>query len=345
MHLDLAETNAEYAESVDSDTYDPLDRQIVHALQVDGRAPFARIGDALGVSGQTIARRYTALRSAGAQRVVALTEPEALDETLWFTRVRCTPDAAGTLATALANRDDTAWVQLISGGTDIVFMARARAEDDGNALLLQKLPRTPRVLDVSAQCVLHVFLRGSHGVLGKATVLTAEQIRLLEPAEDTAPATFTETDQLLLTALSADGRAPLADLAEATGWSQTTVRRRMNGLLAGGVLRFDVDFDLRILGLRAQALLWLSVAPAELDAVGSALARHPEVAFAAATTGSTNLLISVVLPRLKDLYTYITRSVAVLPAVTQIESAPVVRRVKNAARPLYAGDPAGTRTR
>src|SRR3954447_5816865 len=43
--------------SVESD-YDELDRRLVHALQIDGRAPFSAIADVLGVSDRTVARRY-----------------------------------------------------------------------------------------------------------------------------------------------------------------------------------------------------------------------------------------------------------------------------------------------
>jgi len=36
---------------------DRLDRQILQALQLEGRAPFSRLAAVLGVSEQTIARR------------------------------------------------------------------------------------------------------------------------------------------------------------------------------------------------------------------------------------------------------------------------------------------------
>ncbi|HEY2270636.1 MAG TPA: AsnC family protein, partial [Streptosporangiaceae bacterium] len=41
-----------------TDQLDDIDRGLVHALQVSGRAPFGVIGEALGVSDHTIARRY-----------------------------------------------------------------------------------------------------------------------------------------------------------------------------------------------------------------------------------------------------------------------------------------------
>ena len=41
----------------ESHTLERTDRQILHALQIAPRAPFARIATVLGVSEQTVARR------------------------------------------------------------------------------------------------------------------------------------------------------------------------------------------------------------------------------------------------------------------------------------------------
>ncbi|WP_199239613.1 MULTISPECIES: Lrp/AsnC family transcriptional regulator [Kribbella] len=311
--------------------YRDLDRQLTHALQINGRMSLSRVAEVLGVSGQTVARRYARLRSHGALRVIGLTNPLLLGELVWLTRVRCTPDAAKAVADALARRHDTSWVQLTSGGTDVMCVVRTREPSDGDSLLLQQLPRTPRVLDVTAHCVLHVFTSGAHGVLDNTDILSAEQVRQLQPPPPTgSPLDLTDGDHRLMAALHQDGRAPLADLAKVTQWSQTTVRRRMAALQDAGVLYFDVDFDRALLGLRYQALLWLSVPPAQLHQVGGQLAEHPEVAYVAATTGPTNLVASVVCSNVTELYAYITRRIAVLPAVTHLETAPVLRTIKTA---------------
>jgi len=50
---------------------DALDLQILHALQVNGRVGFGLLGRVLGVSDQTVARRYARMRSASGLRVAA----------------------------------------------------------------------------------------------------------------------------------------------------------------------------------------------------------------------------------------------------------------------------------
>ncbi|CCB71088.1 Transcriptional regulator (plasmid) [Streptantibioticus cattleyicolor NRRL 8057 = DSM 46488] len=319
--------------SVESD-YDELDRRLVHALQIDGRAAFSTIAEVLGVSDRTVARRYARLRSAGAVRVVGAVDPTALGAVLWFLRVRCAPAASLPVAEALARRPDTSWVSLSSGGTEITCVVRTESEADSEALLLAKLPRTPRVEGVTAHSVLHAFYGGPDNLVGKLGSLDAEAIERLRPPpvpHRRGPVRLDDGDRELLALLATDGRAGFEQLAAATGWSPTTVRRRMTELREHGLLYLDIDVDWRMFGVNTRTLLWLSVAPAHLQEAGQALAGHPEIAFAAATTGPTNLYASVVCADQRELYRYLTTRVAALPAITHLETAPVIRTVKQAA--------------
>lgn len=250
-------------------------------------------------------------------------------------RVQCTPDAAAKVAQALARREDTAWVTLASGGTEINCITRSHVDQSADALLLQRLPRTPSVVGVTAQCAMHTFFGGSKGLSIKSDSLSEEQAQALRPPPAAAPGThgpvvLDDADRRMLTVLGQDGRADLADLAAASGWSQSTVRRRMAQLRDNGALYLDLDYDHRIFGLTAKALLWLSVAPGELAATGAALAEHPEVAYACATTGATNLHAVVLCKDIQSLYVYLTSRIASLPAVRQAETAPILTAVKRA---------------
>ncbi|WP_310725754.1 Lrp/AsnC family transcriptional regulator [Streptomyces sp. N2A] len=324
--------------------FDALDRRLAHALQLDGRAPFSRIAEVLGVSDQTVARRYGRHRTSGALKVLGLSDARALGEVEWMVRVQCAPEAAVTVAEALARRPDTSWISLMSGGTEIAAVCRAASSDHSDALLLEKLPRTPSVVGVTAHCLLHEFCGGPQGLISKSGALTDEEVaRLGPPPPDIDPAAepvaLGDADRRLFAALARDGRAPLAELAAVTGWSPTTVRRRLAELRATGALYYDVDYDLRQFGYGVMVALWLSVAPAELAAAGAALAEHPEVAFAGATTGPNNLFASVLCRDVRALYTYLTTRVAALPGVRTMESAPRVRQIKGPG-PLVAGSPA-----
>ncbi|MEU0883989.1 Lrp/AsnC family transcriptional regulator [Lentzea sp. NPDC005914] len=304
---------------------DDLDRAVLHALHVDGRVQFNHVAAVLGTSPQTVARRYRKLRENGALRVVGMIDARKVGQVEWFLRLGCTPDAALKVAKALAQRPDTSWVQLTSGGTEISCVIRAANAPE--ALLLHQLPNTPKVVSVSAHCLLRSFVGGPVGWAGRADVLSHDQIARLTPSFDQ---TESEVDEGLLAALRHDGRTTFADLATATGWSEPTVRRRVNHLRAAGVLYFDVDVDPVALGFTAMAVLWMSVRPNRLVSVAEALARQPEVALAAITTGPANVLAKVVCRDIDALYAYLTERVATIEGIDRMETAPVIRTVKRA---------------
>ncbi|KJK57796.1 Lrp/AsnC family transcriptional regulator [Saccharothrix sp. ST-888] len=319
-----------------SDVFDRIDVQILHALHVDGRVPFARVAQVIGVSDQTVARRYSRLRSSNAVRVWGLVDRARLGHVEWLVRIRCTPDSAQAIAQSLARRSDTSWISRTSGGTELVCVTVAATP--GESLLLRELPRTARVLDVTAHCLLHVYSGRASGITAKLTALTPEQVAHLRPTElpDTDPAEPVELDDLdrhLLNLLRDDGRAATARLAAETGTSRSTVQRRIAELRGAGVLYFDVDAKRAMLGLGVRTLLWLSVKPARLERVGLALAQHPEVAFVAATSGSHNLHASVATRDIPALHTYLSTRISTLRGVQSIDSAPVLQTFKGAAGP------------
>jgi DNA-binding Lrp family transcriptional regulator len=310
---------------------DLLDTQLLHALQLDGRAPFSTIAEVLGVSDQTIARRYSRLHDARRLRVRGLSDAQRLRDTRWIVRVQCTPNAAAAAADALARRPDTSWISLTSGGTEIVCVVRTASGDQDNRLLLQTLPRNRFVVAMTAHCVLHTFFGDPTGLINKLGSLNKRQVaKLRRPSVSatTEPVSLSAVDRKLLGLLENDGRATFAELAAAADASQTTVRRRIAELRANGALYFDVDFDQALLDLHVRAMVWLSVAPSQLVAVGKALAGHPETAYVAATTGASNLYASVVCADTAALYTYLTTRIAALTGIERVETVPIVRSVK-----------------
>jgi DNA-binding Lrp family transcriptional regulator len=312
---------------------DSTDLALIHALNVDGRAPFSRIAEVLGVSDQTVARRYRQLRASNTARVVGLVFPWRVGDTRWYLRVRCAPDVAVSVATALAHRPDTYWVRMLSGGTEIDCVVQGRDHTEPGHLLLQRLPRTPRVLDVSAHSLLHVYLGGAVEHLGILDALTRDQVAALRvPMSDSDEVIpLDEADYRMLTALEHDGRAGFPELAKATGWSESTAKRRLDFLRESGALYFDVDMDIAAMGFTVEARLWMSVPPSQLAAVGDAMSRHPETTFVAATTGSRNLMASIACRSVPELYKYLTQKVGALLAVENIETAPVIRTIKRGA--------------
>ncbi|QKW20221.1 Lrp/AsnC family transcriptional regulator [Kitasatospora sp. NA04385] len=306
---------------------DALERAVVQALQVDGRAPFERIGAALGVSAQTVARRYRRLRAEAGLRVVGVADHERAAQAQWVVRVAAVPGAAEEIARALARRPETSWVKLTSAGTQIFAIVRSDLAE--HPPVLSRLPHTRGITSVSAHCLLHTYLGGPTAWHGRLQSLTPGQTSLLAPDLPERPATPpTATDLRLLDALRHDGRTPYAELAAAAGCSVGTATRRLAELRSSRQLFFDVEVDPSGYGIATRALLWLTVRPADLDRIGTDLAGHPELAVVAAVTGPANLLAQALCTDPADLHHYLTHRLGAHPEIHHVETEPVVRTVK-----------------
>lgn len=139
----------------ESGVLDDLDRALVHALQIDGRASFRQIAEVVGTSEHTIARRYRRLRLQGLLRVVGMLDGTRFGQTSWAVRLVCTPDAAGPVAEALARREDTVWVRLLSGGTEIACGVPVR-RGRGRPVAEEAPQDSARRVDVGTRHAAHV---------------------------------------------------------------------------------------------------------------------------------------------------------------------------------------------
>jgi DNA-binding Lrp family transcriptional regulator len=323
--------------SVESHSWDEVDRQLVHALVIAPRAPLRVLGDVIGVSDQTIARRYRRLAATAGLRVIGVLNGARLGWADWFVRLQTTPGSADAIAVALARRPDTRWVNLASGGTEITCSVQARTPEHRNDLFLRGLPGSRRVTQMTAQSILRIFSAvewdGLTSTMSPAQVAALRDTALRDTAAPADAVTRGEVklrpdDEVLLAELSRDGRATHAALAAATHWHESTVRRRIEELQELGLLYFDINASEAFLGAQAPALLWLEVEPAHLEAAGQAIAGHPEIPFAAATTGVTNLAASGLFRDTRHMYDYLTTRLPGLPGLRSVETAPVIRRVK-----------------
>ena len=327
-------------------TMDQLDHQLVQALLLDGRIPFARFAHLFGVSEQTVARRFRRLRAAGVVRVLGMVDPTPLGESSWVVRIQSRPDAAVALGDALARRPDVGWVTLTSGGSEIICVARSRTSRQRDELLLQRLPKTAEVTGFSAHALLHRFDTPVDSLIGSGE-LTAEQVksilgqsigggvtsataRTTDPDGDDRPELrqLSAPDEAMLAELALDGRTPVVRLSAVTGWTAARVARRIEELVEIGLLYFDADLALDVLGYRSQAFLWMTVDAAQLRATGEKLAQHDVVQFVAATTGPSNLIAAVACRDNAGLYRFVTDGLGSIGALRQLEVSPTLRRVK-----------------
>lgn len=312
--------------------FDDLDRSLVHALEIDGRAPFSRIAEVLGVSESTVARRYRRLRADGQCRVVGVRDVRRTGQPTWLVRVRCSPAAADAIGPALADAPGTAWVQALSAATEIWCSVRSDPGDEHSLALMRRLGRTPGVTAVTAARVLRVVVGGPQSFSAGSPLSPAGQQALVAAAPavswEGVPPAPADMDGPLLAALSVDGRASYADLARACSVSETAARRRLDVLRRTGVVFFEQETDFTTLGHGTMALMGITAHPSRVAAVGDFLAAHPSVGFAAVTTGPVNLTAYVVCRDIGELHDIVVDSLGALDGVERVDAAPVAMTYK-----------------
>ncbi|MFI6470068.1 Lrp/AsnC family transcriptional regulator [Streptomyces sp. NPDC050516] len=319
------------------------DQRLVAALQWDGRLTAERAAHVLGLSPATVRRRLQALGADGTVRVVI--SPVARPRNggsagALFLRIRVLRGKLDTIVAALAAREDIPFIDVTTSGDEIFAVARTEP-GSRDPLVFRQLPSTQAVTSLETATILHVFRLTSEW---RHQVLTAPERAALSPAEPAPEASDSgspgpygvDTDaleQTLIDALTPDARLSAAALAARTGHPESTVRRRLAQLAAQGRLITQVLVEPRRLGLPIEAKLLLHVAPDHLAAAGRALADHPSVHGAFATSGPSNLHAAAYFPDLAALYGFLSHDLVGL-GITHVESAIVSHAAKRTPAPV-----------
>src|ERR1700691_4145001 len=168
---------------VKTDRLDDVDLRILHAIIVAPRAPFRTIADVIGVSDQTVARRYRRLAETADLCVHGVINGQRAGWVDWLIRIQAAPGSAQRIADTLARRTDMRWVRLFSGGTEITCVLHARSPEQRNTLFLQVLPDSRHVTGITPHSILHVFTRVEcYGQASSLSDAEVTRLRAIVPA-------------------------------------------------------------------------------------------------------------------------------------------------------------------
>lgn len=317
-----------------------LDRRIVMALQVNGRASWRRIATALGVSESTVTRRGQQLL---ASRVVAVTG--VLDHLRTglgisvYVRLRARPGRSLDVARAVAAQARPRFVTLTIGSFDVAAEVVVESPRDIVGVIAE-LDRLDDVLETESMVVTRKFSAFEEwhpeGLDGHAVDVLRHTPDVTDYAHRdwVEPERLTEQEFAIAHVLAGDGRATYAAIAGRVGMNESTVARRVESLVQRGCLRFRAVFEGPVIGYDVEHLLWLTVEPGRIDEVGERLAKHSATRYVAAATGRHNLILQGALPSYSDLYPYTTEVIGQLPGVQSAELAIQVQVLKRAWVPV-----------
>lgn len=319
---------------------DAADRQIVAALQVNGRASWRKVAAAVGATESTVTRRGQQLLSDETIAVTAVIDHLRCGLGISvYVRLRAKPGQSLAVAQAVAAHEQIRFVSVTTGDFDITAEVVVRHHRD-ILRLVSELNGIDDVVEIESLVVTRKFLAFEEW---KPDALDVETVGALRDPRDvtiydhrawTEPEQLTATEFAIAEVLADDGRATCATIARAIGVSESTAARRVESLVERGCLRFRAVFSAQDLGYDVEFILLLAVDPAHVEEVGERLSSHPSTRYIAATTGPHSLLVQGVLHHYGDLYPYTTDVVGQLPGVKSAELNLQIQALKRAWIPI-----------
>lgn len=286
---------------------DELDRRIIGALQIDGRASWLRIARILGENERTVARRGARLLDSGAMRVTGV----QLKATGTILALACTPGHVRMCSRAISARPETVWAHMLAGSHDIVAeVSYSNAQE--TTFLLEELPAIAGVRSSATYPILR-YLRTAHQWRpGLLTDSECEELEAAMPAGQRLRAGGVDgaspTDRLMHAALVEDGRRSYEELARLAGISEATARRRVEQMRQNGQLVVRAVVDPAMLGLPTKAMIWLRTSPRELEPLCAAIEANPRIRYASRITGPYQALVAADLASRADLDDFLSRA-------------------------------------
>lgn len=283
-----------------SSSLDALDRRIVAALQVDGRATWRHIAAVLGAAERTVTRRGTQLLAEGIVEIHGLPDPHRTAKgDPFIVNATCAPGSVMPVAIALARRPEAVVMHILTGSADC-FVDLWCPQTRLSNLLLNEIGSIPGLVGTSVSPVLR-YIKTVHdwdpGILSPDEVAAIRGVPKIGNWPQFAEAEpLNRQDRLLMAALIEDGRISYEELGRLCGISEQTAARRLEVLRRTGLLAIRALVEPRLLGLPIGALLRIRTAPARVERVAEALAASSTVRYAALVMGNHQLIADVRLP-------------------------------------------------
>jgi Lrp/AsnC family transcriptional regulator for asnA, asnC and gidA len=137
-----------------------------------------------------------------------------------------------------------------------------------------------------------------------------------------------DLDRRIIAILQRDGRTPYVEMARALDVAEGTIRRRVENLIAGGVIDIAAVTDPFKVGIGIVALMDLDVDPGHLDDVGKRLIETPCVRVVAYTTGVHDLFVEALFPSQQELLTFLKDELPQVPGIRHTDTSIVLGMLK-----------------
>lgn len=263
---------------------DETDRALIAGLVEDGRATYATLAPAVGLSQAAVRSRVQRLLDDHVITVTGRVDPSSLGLGVFAFAFLELDDQTDKVAATVAEIDEAVFVVITTGRFDLMVELRCADEDR----LLDALDRVRQVHGVrrmQTATALH-YDKQDWTAVGRREATTTPR----PPVNSTRD--LDEADRRLLLELMSDGRATYAALAPVVGLSQAAVRDRVLDMIGDGIVTIQAHPVPEAMGIGGFAALAVK-ASGPVGPLVRALVALPETCLVARTLGRFDTTVEV----------------------------------------------------
>jgi len=310
---------------------DPLDERIIHALQIEGRAPWSELAPVIGVDAVTLARRWEQLRERGLAWVTGIFPGGATA----LVDITCMPQHTGQVARELTRIPAIMTLDHTSGGRDLLATVLG---DNPLAIwdvVTNQIGALDGVRNTQTHLVTELIMEASDWRLRALTPGEASRVGKPKPPRARAPRTVhPDVEAALRHCLMEDGRRPVSRIAAEHGLSEQRVSDGLARLRSDGRLRIRTDVARTVTGWPVYAWYFVRTAAKHIQQMRGLMAQIPEARTALAVASQYNLVVAVWLREMTDVMRFKAALEAAVPSARIVDRSVVFRMSKHLGHPI-----------
>ena len=287
---------------------DNINRQILIALEKDGRYSYTKLAKKLNLKISTISKRVNYLLENDMISIKAVPNPHRIGyKVMVFITLDVDILKVKNVCDKLVENPNISSIVTTFGRFDILVFAEFLNLDDLYKLVREELPCIEGINKIDTFFISEVKKR-------------YEKIFNPDSLKDN-PAKIYEIDEQLINELRKDGRANYTKLAKKYNTSSATISRRVASLIRKEVIKITVvPNPTKLLGYSAVAYLGLQTELKKINRISDELSYFPEVYTVMTLMSSFSILAIVVLPNFEFLYEFIINKIASIDGVINVET-------------------------
>lgn len=308
---------------------DPLEERIIHALQIEGRAPWSELAPVIGVDAVTLARRWESLRERGLAWTTGIFPGGASA----LIDITCHPQQISEVARHLAQIPEVLTLDHTSGGRDLLATMLAESPLSIWDIVTNSIGALDGVRNTQTHLVTEIVMEASDWRMRALSSQDAAKIPRPRPPRARAPRTVhPDVEAALRHCLTEDGRRPVSRIAAEHGLSEQRVADGLARMRADGMLRIRTDVARTVTGWPVYAWYFMRTAAKHIQQMQGLMARIPEARTALAVASQYNLVVAVWLREMSDVMRFEAALEAAVPSARIVDRSVVFRMSKHLGR-------------